>query len=191
MTPSIVRSATVADENQLWVLLRLMHHEAGIFPLSEQKVQFYLDRVLRPETIHPGDTGPRGIIGVIGIPQRLEGIIMLVLGQIWYSDSITMMDSVNFVHPDYRQSSHAKTLLAYSKNMVDEIRKNHCDFRMMLGVVSSKRTAAKCRLYEQQLTQIGAFYVYPAPDDFDPLYETRKRLTRHEQRKFDLIRAEA
>jgi hypothetical protein len=166
---SIVRPAVPDDERQIWVLLRQMWNENGLFPLSEPKVQYYLDRVLHPEIIPFGDTGPRGIIGVIGAPSYLEGVIMLVLGQVWYSDTISLQDCVNFVREDCRQSSHAKELIAYSKRMTDEIRKADPDFQMMVGVVSTKRTAAKVRLYRRQLAEVGAFFVYPSPADYEPI----------------------
>ena len=160
-TPSIVRAAIPADEQEIWILLRQMHRENGLLPLSESKVQYYLDRVLRPERILSSDTGPRGIIGVIGISSYLEGIIMLVLGQVWYSDSIMLSDCVNFVREDCRQSTHAKELISYSKRMTDEIRKSDPDFKMMVGVVSTVRTQPKIRLYRRQLAEIGAFFMYP------------------------------
>ncbi len=159
--PSIVRQATPQDEGELWILLRQMHNENGLLPLSEPRVQYYLDRVLYPEKIPLADTGPRGIIGVIGSPSRLEGVIMLVLGHVWYSDSVMLQDCVNFVREDCRQSSHSKELIAYSKRMTDEIRKSDPDFKMMVGVVSTIRTQAKIRLYRRQLVECGSFFLYP------------------------------
>lgn len=138
-----------------------MHHEAGLFPLSEPKVQSFLDRVLRPESISPKDTGPRGIIGVIGGNAYLEGVIMLILSPVWYSEQVVMQDCVNFVREECRQSNHAKALIGYSKHMTDEIRKGHPEFRMMVGVVSTKRTMPKVRLYRRQMTEVGAFFLYP------------------------------
>ncbi len=164
--PSIVRAAVPADEAELWALMRLMHHETGLCPLSEAKVQSFLDRTLRPEAVPPEDVGPRGIIGVIGM-SRLEAAIMLVLNSIWYSDEIIMMDALNFVHPNYRQSNHAKTLISYAKHMVDEIRKTHVDFKMMMGLVSTKRTEAKIRLFRRQLPEAGAVFVYPSPEGIE------------------------
>jgi GNAT superfamily N-acetyltransferase len=181
---SIVRAAVPQDEEGLWKLLRLMHEETGLYPLSETKVQFYLHRVLYPETISPDDNGPRGIIGVIGNDQ-LEGIIMLVLGSVWYSDAMSLQDMVSFVHPDYRHAGHARALIDYGKRMTDEVRKYDPDFRMMVGVVSSVRTAAKCRLYDQMLTPVGAFYLYPSPPDFIPIKEARRNLNHHERRVID------
>ena len=167
-SPSIVRAAVPDDEEELWSLFRLMHHENGLFPLCEPKVQDYLRRVLYPETIPPDDTGPRGIIGVIGSPTQLEAAIMLVLGAVWYTNAISLQDCVNFVHPEYRQSDHSKALIAYSKFMTDEIRKTDANFQMMVGVVSTKRTAAKVRLYRRQLAEIGSFFVYPTPPGYEP-----------------------
>ncbi len=167
-SPSVVRSAVSADEEELWKLFRLMHSETGIYPLSEPKVHDYLRRVLHPETIPPDDTGPRGIIGVIGAPNRLEAAIMLVLGSVWYSSVLTLMDALNFVHPDYRQSNHAKALISYSKRMTDEVRHIDPDFQMVIGIVSTKRTQAKIRLFRRQMVECGAVFVYPTPVGYEP-----------------------
>jgi len=161
ISPSIVRCAVPADESQLWILLRQMHLEAGLFPLSEPKVQGLLTRVLHPETILPNDMGLRGIIGVIGQHRYLEGVIILVLSPLWYSDTIAMQDCVNFVREECRQSNHAKALISYSKHMTDEIRKGHPEFKMMVGVVSTKRTMPKVRLYRRQMAEVGSFFLYP------------------------------
>ena len=160
-TPSIVRGATTADEPQLWELLRQMWDENGLFPMSETKVQFYLDRVLRPETVAAEDTGPRGIVGVIGPSSYLEGVIMLILAPVWYSTTISLQDCVNYVREDCRSSNHAKALISYSKFMTDEIRKTDPSFKLMVGVVSTVRTQPKVRLYRRQLAEIGAIFLYP------------------------------
>jgi len=172
-SPSIVRPAGPADEPEIWRLFNLMHKENGLFKMSVPKVQYYLDRVLYPEKIAGMDAGPRGFIGVIGAAGALEGVIMLVLGAAWYSDEISLDDAVNFVDPAHRESNHAKALIAYAKHMVDEVRLGHPTFRMIVGVLSTKRTAAKIRLYERmQLAPIGAFFAYPPPADFEPLKGT-------------------
>lgn len=167
-SPSIVRSATAADECELWRLFRAHHAENALFELSEPKVSYFLNRVLRPENIPQDDCGPRGIIGVIGPSSSLEGAIMLVLSSPWYSDEITMGDCMNFIDPEHRRSNHARTLLSYSKMMVDQIRLAHDQFKMIVGVVSTVRTAAKVRLYDTVFgAPIGAYFMYPAPEKFD------------------------
>jgi len=100
---------------------------------------------------------------------------MLSFGSPWYSDELTMDEYLNFVDPEHRSSNHAKTLIAYAKQMVDQIRIKHQNFKLIIGVLSTKRTAAKVRLYERQLIPCGAFFAYPAPENIEPpshLYRT-------------------
>ena len=171
-SPSIVRPATPDDRPELWRLFRMHHAENGLFPLSEPKVDYFLDRTLSPEKLPANDMGPRGLCGVIGPCGGLEGAIMLVLGAPWYSDAISLDDALNFVDPAHRQSNHSKVLIAYAKNIVDSIRINHPDFKMIVGVLSTVRTGAKIRLYERQLTPVGAYFMYPAQDEHVPLKRT-------------------
>lgn len=159
---SVVRAAAPDDKPEVWRLLRLHHAENAIFPLSDRKVEFYVDRALHPERIAADDAGPRGIVGTIGSTGALEGMVMLVLGSPWYTEAIGMDDCVNFVDPLHRKSNHAAALIAYSKYLVDQVRLGHPDFRMLMGIVSSERTAAKVRLYSRQLELVGAFFTYPA-----------------------------
>lgn len=160
-SPSVVRAAKPDDRTELWRLFKLHHAENALFPLSERKVEYYLDRSLHPEKITADDAGPRGIVGVIGEPNSLEGAVMLILGSPWYTESIAMDDCMNFVDPAHRRSDHAKALISYSKYLVDRVRVGHPDFRMLLGVVSTERTAAKIRLYSRLLEPVGAFFMYP------------------------------
>lgn len=166
---STVRPAVSADRAEVWRLFKLHHEENALFPLSERKVGFYLDRILNPQQIATDDTGPRGLLGVIGPVGALEGAIMLVLGSPWYTDEITLDDCMNFVDPAHRRSDHAKALISYSKHLVDQVRLGHPDFKMILGVVSTERTAAKVLLYSRQLEPVGAYFMYPASSGVKPL----------------------
>lgn len=167
---SIVRSAGPEDRAEIWRLLRLLHAENAMFSMSERKVNFYLDRLLHPENIDPSDSGPRGFIGVIGKPGQLEAGIMMTVGSIWYSEELNLDEHFNFVDPSHRASNHAKSLIKYAKHCVDEV-----GIRLVIGILSTKRTAAKVRLYEREMTAAGAFFIYPAPADIAPptrLYRT-------------------
>ena len=166
-SPSIVRTATYEDKAEVWRLFRACHAENGLQPMSEKKVDYYIDRLLNPDNITLEDNGPRGVIGVIG-GKKLEGCIMLSFGTLWYSDEINMDEYLNFVDPDHRKSNHAITLISYAKHMVDQIRVAHKDFKLTIGVLSTKRTAAKVRLYERSLVPAGCFFVYPAQENIDP-----------------------
>lgn len=152
---SIVRKATPEDRNGLWDLLRLLHKENGMFAMSEQKVNFLLDRLLHPERIPEGDMGLRGFIGVIGPVGKLEGMIIIALGAFWYSDDIILEEYANFVHPDHRRSNHAKVLLSYGRNITDQI-----GVPLIVGIISNIRTEAKVRLYRRILPETGSFFIY-------------------------------
>ena len=155
ISASIVRSARPEDEGQLWELFHLLHEENGLFPLDEPKVQWFLDRALHPERIHEADTGPRGKIGVIGVSSALEGVIMMLLGQFWYSTTWHLEELLNFVRPECRKSNHAKSLIAFAKKSSDDL-----SIPLLIGVISNVRTEAKIRLYDRQLPKAGAFYFY-------------------------------
>lgn len=153
--PSIVRKAVPEDRESIWELFHLLHEENGVFPISEHKINYLLDRILHPERISEADTGLRGFMGVIGPVCRLEGLLVMVLGSFWYSDDIIFEEYANFVHPDHRKSNHAKALLAYSRHMADNV-----NIPLCIGIVSNVRTAAKVRLYRRQLPESGAFFLY-------------------------------
>lgn len=156
---SIVRPAVPEDKTELWRLFKLLLIENALFSISTRKVDFYLDRLLNPQDILPEDTGPRGFIGVIGPVGALEACIMLTLGSSWYSEDITLDEHLNFVDPNHRQSNHAKALIGYAKNASDQI-----GIQLIIGVLSTHRTAAKVRLYERQLTKAGNFFIWPTPN---------------------------
>lgn len=163
---SVVRKAIPQDKNQIMDLLALMHEENGMFAMDELKVEAMVDRTLHPDRIKPEDWGFRGMAGVIGSSSSLEALILLVIGSPWYTSDITLEDAANYVHPECRKSNHAKALIGYAKMITDAVRQDHPNFRMILGVVSNKRTAAKVRLYQRQLSEpVGAFFFYPRPDD--------------------------
>lgn len=155
--PSIVRRATPADREGVWKLFKLLHQENGVFTLSERKLNWLLDRILNPDAIADDDQGLRGFMGVIGPPDALEGFILLVISQNWYSDDFHLEELANFVHPDHRKSNHAKTLLSYSRHLAD-----HTAIPLLIGIISNERTAAKVRLYKRQLPEAGAFFLYGA-----------------------------
>lgn len=167
---SVVRPAVPADRPEILRLFKLHADENALFPMSERKVAYHLDRVLNPGQIAPDDTGPRGLIGVIGPIGALEGAIMLLLGSPWYSDEIGMDDCMNFVDPAHRRSDHAKALISYSKHLVETVRASHPDFKMIIGVVSTERTAAKIRFYSQQMGDpVGAYFMFPNAAGVTPL----------------------
>lgn len=162
-SPSVVRPAVPEDKSEVWRLFRLLHQENAIFTISEPKVEYYIDRLLQPSVIKPDDIGPRGFIGVIGPVGSLEGCIMLTVGSVWYSEEWSLDEHLNFVDPSHRSSDHAKALIDFAKTCAEKV-----GVRLVIGVLSTKRTAAKVRLYERRLTPAGCFFIHPAPDNVSP-----------------------
>jgi GNAT superfamily N-acetyltransferase len=145
-TEAPVRTAVAADEEAIMALCRMLHEENGQFAMSEDKVR----HALRQAFDRKG-----GIVGVIDGPNGLEGVIFLIIAQLWYSDAWMLEEMFNFVHPDHRRSRHAKRLIEYAKEC-----SNHIGVPLMVGVLSNTRTEAKVRLYERMLPKSGAYFIY-------------------------------
>lgn len=152
--PSVVRLATEADRLEVWRLLLQSHNENGMFPLSTEKVNWWLDRMLSP--LPDWDTGPRGTIGVIGPTGHLEGLVFVIVGGFWYTNSRHLEELVVYVDPEFRQSGHSKALIDWMKKQ-----SLHADVPLLTGVISNHRTEAKVKLYERmQLPKVGAFFLF-------------------------------
>ena len=135
-SPSVVSPATPQDYDEIWKLFRLLHKENGIFPMSEGKLDWILQRVLLPELIPQNDMGMRGYMGVIGEPGNLEAFILMVITAYWYTDALHLEELATFVHPNYRRSKHAQALLNYSKKMSDAV-----GLPLLIGIVSNNFTS--------------------------------------------------
>ena len=143
-----VRIAAQEDEAEIVELFKQMHEENGIFSLDEDKTKTF---------IHMAASRKHGVIGIIEGDEGLEGMICLIPDQLWYSTEWFLNEVFNFVHPDYRRSTRAKSLIAFAKRMSDEM-----SIPLILGVVSNYRTEAKVKLYERQFPKAGAFFIHNA-----------------------------
>ena len=155
-SPSIVRIATPADHDDLWRLFLMGHRENGLFPLKHEKVEWFLQRALYPRLIHPGDTGTRAQLAVIGPVGKLEGMAFVILNQYWYSEAYFLDELIVYVDPECRKSDHAKAFIEWLKKTSDDL-----GIPLLTGIISKDRTAAKIRLYDRYLPRIGAFYLHP------------------------------
>jgi len=159
---SVVRIAGPQDYDEVWRLLMASHAENGIFPLDEDKVRWFVNRIIYPETISLNDTGTRGVAGVIGPVQALEGIVLIVIGTFWYSGAKHLEEMTLFVDPNHRRSGHAVALLNWMKAQVQAT-----GLPLMTGILSNHRTEAKCRLYQRQMPKLGEFY-FVTPEGLSP-----------------------
>ena len=141
-----------------------MYSENAMFPISERKVNWHLDRFINPSSIALDDSGVRGFIGVIGEMGKLEGAIAIALWQPWYSDAWALDEYLNFVDPDHRSSNHSRALIGYAKNIIDQLLPTNPNITLVIGVLSTRRTMAKLRHYSQMLQPCGAYFRYPPMD---------------------------
>lgn len=153
---SVVRVGKPEDHREIWRLFLQGHKENGLFTLAPEKVQWFLNRALAPaQYIPPGDEGPRGLIGVIGDVDALEGLVFITIGEYWYSNDKHIEEFLVYVDPECRQSNHAVALVNWMKEQAEAT-----GLPLMTGIISSKRTEAKCRLYRRMLPKIGEFFFY-------------------------------
>lgn len=162
--PSVVRIARPEDHAEIWRLFLQGYKENGILELSPEKVNWFLARALQPEQIPLGDTGPRGVVGVIGQIGVLEGLVFLTIGEFWYSNSKHIEEFVVIVDPECRKSNHAQAMINWMKDQVEITQ-----LPLLSGVISNERTEAKCRLYRRMLPKIGEFfYLTPKGSSVSP-----------------------
>lgn len=156
----IVRVAGPADKDEIFRLFTAAHEEHGLFPIDWEKVDWWVNRMLWPERVERHDTGPRGIIGVIGDPEDLEAIAFLVFGTIWYSTHRHLEELIVYVEPEHRPRQHVATLVGWMQEQ-----SRITGLPLMTGVMSNERTEAKIRLYKRfpGMVQIGASF------RFDPI----------------------
>lgn len=157
-TPSIVRTAGPEDYEEVWRLFLQGHKENGLFEINPIKVQWFINRMLYPQAIHPQDTGARGLIGVIGPVGRLEGLAFVTISEYWYSSEKYISECLVFVDPECRKSGHAQTLVGWLKEQSEKT-----GLPVITGIISNHRTEAKCRLYRRMLPKVGElFMINPA-----------------------------
>lgn len=156
--PVSVRVAMSQDEDAILKLMKSAFEEQPIFPLDEHKMR---------EKIRICTDRKGGVVGVIDGPNGLEGYLIAVLGQFWYSDAWHLEELSNFVHPDSRRSTHAKDLISFAKWFAEQM-----NVPVLLGILSTQRLDAKVRLYQRQAKQVGAIFAHNTGHVGDLLSET-------------------
>lgn len=142
--PDVVRFALPQDARQLLELTRLVHAENGLFPLSEAKVKHEIEGAIRQET---------GVIGVIGVPGAPLGAAWLTGGTEWYTETPALLERYIFVHPDHRDGTrYAHDLLSWAQALSDRCAP------LLIGVISTRRAAAKLRFYRRRFGEPAGFY---------------------------------
>lgn len=141
-----VRKATKQDRDPILAICRQNHQENGQFALDMGRVEAMIDRAFN-----------RGgaVIGIVG-KDRIEGAILLLISQFWYTGDWCLEELFCYVHPEFRKSSHAKDMITFGKRCSDELA-----IPLVIGVVSNERTKAKLELYRRQMGDpVGGYFLY-------------------------------
>jgi hypothetical protein len=146
---SPVRKAILADKSQIMDMCEENHRDNGQFALDPTKVEAMIDRAFN---------GGGAIIGVVG-KNQIEGMMVLLISQFWYTSDWCLEEIQNFVRPQFRKSTHAKDMINFGVRCSDEL-----GIPLVIGVVSNERTRAKLELYRRQLGEpVGGYFMYPNP----------------------------
>jgi hypothetical protein len=144
-----VRLATPEDLPQVLDMGRALHAENGMTSLNEDMIE---------AVAQSGVAGDGAIIGVIGAPGQLEGMIQLAITRYYYSSELHLEEMYSYVRPEFRRSKNARSLLMFAKSCSDRL-----NVPLLIGIVSNKDTKRKIALYERVLGEpAGAYFLYNA-----------------------------
>lgn len=117
-------------------------------------------------TIWGALTRQTGICGVIGpVGGKLEGAVLLSMGEMWYSKELILEEKAIYVDPDFRtaKGGRARKLAEFAKMTANEL-----GIPLAIGVLSSSRTEAKIRLYERVFgPPAGVYFLHGAKTGLD------------------------
>jgi hypothetical protein len=160
-----VRLARPQDEEPIYRLLLKLYEENALLPMNERKVR---------ATIRAGTRGEGGIIGVIDGKDGIEASIGMAFSQFWYTEAWHLNELWCFVHPDRRNSTHARRLIEFGKWCADRLSGGdeagaaRPRVPLLLGIVTRHRLLPKMRLFQRQAPQVGAIFMHgiDVPDTF-------------------------
>ena len=147
-----IRAGRPEDLDEIMQIAMLACDENGFLNPNPEKLA---------AEIYPALCFNYGIVGLIGKPNdKIEGIVLLRIGTMWYADDYVVEEKAIFIHPDFRNAKggRARKLCEFSKRVADTL-----GIPLIIGVLSNSRTEAKGRMYERQFGKpSGAFFLYGA-----------------------------
>jgi len=116
------------------------------------------NQVLLAQAVWPALHQNHGLVGCIGKPGgEIEGMVVLNIGTLFYSDEMCVEERVVFVKPEYRaaKGGRARKLCEFSASVAQEL-----GLPLLIGVMSSDMTKQKVELYRRVFGEpSGAFWV--------------------------------
>ena len=146
----VIRTATTDDMDEIMKLAMSACEENGFLNPNPAKLAAEIWPALRQ------DHGLCFVIGKAG--GAIEGLVLLRIGSMWYSDAMVVEEKAVFIYPEFRSAKggRARRLVEQSKRVADEL-----GIPLIIGVLSNSRTAAKVRMYTRIIGEpAGAFFLY-------------------------------
>ena len=147
-----IRIADVDDMDEVMALALSACEENGFLNPNPQKLAGEMWPALNQ------DNGLCAVIGPEG--GMIEGVLLLRIGNMWYSDQPVVEEKAIFIHSEYRSAKggRARQLCEYSKKVSDTL-----GIPLIIGVLSNHRTEGKIRMYERIFGKpAGAFFLHNA-----------------------------
>lgn len=145
-----VRIATVADMAEIMEMAIAASKENALFDTTPA----HLAKIVWP-CLHLD----RGIIGTVGKHGgKIEGMVVMVVGTLGYSDQLACEEKVLFVRPEFRNAKggRANKLIHFMKGVAMSL-----SLPLLTGILSNADTKAKVSLYTRELGEpAGAFWVW-------------------------------
>jgi hypothetical protein len=162
-----IRFGRPEDLDAIYDFLLMLDIENSVFDLSENKARESISTCLDPK---------RGVVGIIDRGNGIEACVGLRASQMWYSEEWFFDELWNYVHPDYRKVrvadvGHAERLIEFSKWASLNL-----GIPLVMGIVTKNKLAAKVRLYQRHMPQIGAYFVWGKK--FDDVFQQRRSITK-------------
>ena len=147
-----IRVATVDDLKEVMALAAEVAKENALFDTSTEHLL---------KIVWPCLTQQSGIIGLIGKRGGdIEGMAVLVVGTLSYSDTPCVEEKCVFVRKEFRSAKggRAHKLLQFSKTVAAGL-----SLPLLIGVLSNTETRSKVKLYEREFGDpAGCFWVWNA-----------------------------
>lgn len=147
-----IRLATTDDMPEVMKLAVTAAQENGFLNASS---------ALLAKEIWPALCQDHGLCPVIGPPGgAIEGLALLRIGAMWYSEDVVVEEKAIFVYPEFRaaKGGRARKLCEYSKHVADKL-----GVPLLIGILSNTRTEGKVRMYKRIFGEpAGAFFLYGA-----------------------------
>lgn len=149
-TQNNIRIGTPADLDRIMPVLMRLHAENGMVDADNTKILSDVWSALNQD---------RGLIAFIeGDGGVIEGVVVLRIGKLWYSDRDVLEEKLVYVPPEFRNAKggRARRLCDFTKGVADKM-----GIPLIIGIISNERTKGKMRLYERIFgAPAGAFFLY-------------------------------